>query len=138
MANFTVTQPSGPLVPKFGDYTSGPVAKFESPHGVPEALEHTIDTLGYRELRLFARVFITNYQHTPIDTAKARLTIHLFHGGGGASSGYASKVLTTRVTSYIDGYLAAPILGSSTRFILLPEHLPDGPYLIGVTYYLLP
>jgi hypothetical protein len=56
--------------------------------------------------------------------------------GSGNSFDYELGTLTSDVTSYIDGYVARPIIGNRLRVLCHPENLPPGPYNIYATYYL--
>lgn len=106
-----------------------------------EVFDQTIDTANWNEIRLWVHVFITNYATTPL-TAAAKLRVEFLHVfgitlGGGGQYQYSQPVIPWNgVTSYINGYVSAPIIGEKLRILCLAENLPAGPYQLFVTYYL--
>ena len=88
-----------------------------------------------------SHVFITNYATTPL-TAAAKLRVEFLHVfgitlGGGGQYQYSQPIIPWNgVTSYINGYVSAPIIGEKLRILRLAENLPAGPYQLFVTYYL--
>jgi hypothetical protein len=106
-----------------------------------EVFDKTIDTADWNEIRLWVHVFVTNYATTPV-TAAAKLKGEFFHvfgivlGGGGQFPYRESVIPWNGFTSYINGYVSAPIIGEKLRIVCLAENLPAGPYELFVTYYL--
>ena len=104
--------------------------------------DSTIDTADWREIRVWVHVFVENYAQTPV-TAAAYLNVRFMHvfgyqlGGGGEFHYTQATIPWNNVTSYIDGYVTAPIIGNKLRIVCGPENLPPGPYDVFVTYYLL-
>lgn len=121
------------LVTKMGapdfDYPVGP--------GYAVVFDKTVATKGYREIRVWVHIFITNYETTPV-TSSAKLNVRFMHQfGQGNSFDFAQTELGWNgVTSYIDGYAAQRIIGDKTRIMCHPTNLPAGPYDIFVTCYL--
>lgn len=104
--------------------------------GYQIAFDKNIDTTGFSEIRLWVHIFVDNYKTQPIDTTKAKLTVRFLHQFKGGSFDYTEGVITTKVTSYIGGYIARPIIGNMVRVLCHPENMPPGPYTLNVTYYL--
>jgi hypothetical protein len=84
-------------------------------------------------------VFVSNYATTPV-TASAKLNIkffHLFGIGGAEQFSYRDAVIPWNgVTSYINGFVSAPIIGQKLRIACYAESLPAGPFQLFVAYYL--
>ena len=135
---FTITEISKPVLPRFATLAVHDVHDFPSPFGVPLVGEYTFDTMGYSEIRVFARVFVKNYQTTPIPPGKATLSLMVCHGAGLSSIQVATKKVVSTVTGEISGSLTDKLLGPHTRLLITAEHMPPGPYTVEVTYYLLP
>jgi hypothetical protein len=117
------------------------VATFSEPigPGYPEVFDQVIDVEGYSEIRVWVHVFIRDYQTQPIgpDTQLKVRFMHQFVNGN--SFDYDSGTVTTWAgCSYINGYIAKPIIGKKLRILGVPIHMPPGPYDIIVTYYLVP
>ncbi len=106
-----------------------------------EVFDQTIDVGDWNEIRLWVHVFVSNYATTPV-TAAAKLNVQFFHVfgmqlGGGGQFPYSNAVIPwDGVTSYINGYVSAPIIGEQLRILCYAESLPPGPYELFVTYYL--
>ena len=100
-----------------------------------------IDTKNYAEIRLWVHVFILGFEHAPV-TEAAKLKVRFVHvfghqlGGGGQFDYTQRSISWNQVTSYINGYVTAPIIGDRLRILCIPESLPSGPYNVFVTYYL--
>jgi hypothetical protein len=109
--------------------------------GYSVAFDKTIDTGNWKEIRLWVHVFINNYAQTPL-TAGASLIVrflHVFGGqlGGGGQFDYTQATISWKgFTSFIDGYVTAPIIGDKLRILCHPGNLPPGPYGLFVSYYL--
>ncbi len=91
----------------------------------------------WKEIRVWAHVFIVNYATTPL-TPGANLLLRFMHDfGGGDSFDYeTANIPFLGVTSYIDGYTVKPIIGKELRLLCHPTQLPPGPYNMSVTYLL--
>ena len=106
-----------------------------------EMFDKTINTKDWSEIRLWVHVFVSNYATTPV-TASAKLNVSFFHIfgitlGGGGSYPYSNAVIPWNgFTSYINGFVSAPIIGEKLRIVCFAEDLPTGPYQLFVTYYL--
>ncbi len=114
------------------------VPEFEEPFGpgYQVAFDEVIDTKGYSEIRLWVHVFVDNYATGPV-TSQAQLNVRFLHQFPGGSFDYERQTLGwNNVTSYINGYVARPILGDSLRVLCSPRNMPPGPYDIFVTYLL--
>lgn len=104
--------------------------------------DNIINTADWKEIRVWVHVFVENYAQTPL-TAAAKLNVRFLHvfgqqlGGGGQFDYTRVTIPWNSVTSYIDGYVAAPIIGDKLRIVCDPENLPPGPYNVFVAYYLL-
>jgi hypothetical protein len=115
------------------------VASFPPPlHAVVDKI---IDTAGARDIRVWVHVFVKNYAQTPV-TAAAKLNVRFLHtfggqlGGGGQFDYLQATIPWNHVTSYINGYVAAPIIGDKLRILCIADGVPAGPYQVFVTYYL--
>jgi hypothetical protein len=112
----------------------GPTTPFGPGYDV--LLDTTINVDGWKEVRLWVRVFIDNYATTPLG-ANATLQIRFMHNYGAGSSDYETATIHFQgVTSYIEGYVIKPIIGKELRLLCHPTNLPAGPYTLGVTYLL--
>jgi hypothetical protein len=106
-----------------------------------EVFDKTIDVGDWKEIRLWVHVFVSNYATTPV-TAAAQLNVQFLHVfgvqlGGGGEFIYSNAVIPgDGFTSYINGYVSAPIIGEQLRIVCYAESLPPGPYELFVTYYL--
>ncbi|HME50364.1 hypothetical protein [Mycobacterium sp.] len=106
-----------------------------------EVFDETIDVGDWNEIRLWVHVFVSNYAATPV-TAAAKLNVQFFHLfgmqlGGGGQFPYSNAVIPwDGFTSYINGYVSAPIIGERLRILCFAGSLPPGPYELFVTYYL--
>jgi hypothetical protein len=106
-----------------------------------EVFDETIDVGDWNEIRLWVHVFISNYATTPL-TAAAKLNVQFLHifgiqlGGGGQFIYSNAAISWDHVTSYINGYVSAPIIGEKLRILCYAESLPPGPYELFATYYL--
>jgi len=116
------------------------LASFPTPlHSVVDKI---IDTADSKEVRVWVHVFVKNYAHTPV-TAAAKIDVRFLHtfgsqlGGGGQFDYSQATILWNHMTSYINGYVVAPIIGDKLRILCTANNLPPGPYQVFVTYYLL-
>ena len=100
-----------------------------------------IDTKRYAEIRIWVHVFVRGYEHAQV-TEATKLKVRFMHVfgqqlGGGGQFDYTQRTIPWNyVTSYINGYVTAPIIGDMLRILVIPEGLPSGPYDVFVTYYL--
>ncbi len=112
------------------------------PDPLHAVFDKTVATEDYAQVRVWVQVFVENYAHTPV-TAAARLNVRFLHsfgqqlGGGGQFDYSHATIAWNNVTSYINGYVTAPIIGSQLRILCTAENLPAGPYNVFATYYLL-
>jgi hypothetical protein len=96
-----------------------------------QVFDNTIDTGGYKDIRVWVHVFVKNYAHAPV-TAAAKLSVELLHvfggqlGGGGQFDYIRTSIPWNNVTSYINGYVTAPIMGDKLRILCTGENLPQG------------
>ncbi len=111
------------------------VQAFESPYGIPQIFETTIDVEGYSEIRIFIHVFAENYTYTPI-TSKTSIKATLYHCVSSGSWAYSEEVITSDVTSYINGWFSEKLIGDTLRIVAFAHDFPAGPYTVTVTYYL--
>lgn len=113
------------------------VPAFEEPFGpgYQVVFDEKIETAGFAEIRVWVHVFVENYEANPV-TQNSLLTVRFMHQFPGGSFGYEEGTITSNVTSYIDGYLAKPIIGDKLRLVCSASNMPPGPYNIHVTYYL--
>ena len=113
------------------------VVSLETPFGpgYPIVFDEKIDTEGFSEIRVWVHVSVKNYAATPV-TNTTKLIVRFMHQFPGGSFDYTEGTITSDVTSYINGYLARPIIGERLRILCHPENLPPGPYRIFVTYYM--
>ena len=51
---------------------------------------------------------------------------------------YATTTINSQVASYIQGWTTQKIIGKSIRVLIMPENMPNGPYTISGSYYLVP
>lgn len=107
----------------------------ETVPGYPVIFDKKIQTTGYSEIRVWVHVFVNDYATHPV-TSNTKLLVRFMHEFDGNSFDYAEGTLNFKVTSYINGYVARPIIGNKLRVLCHPENLPPGPYGIDVTYYL--
>jgi hypothetical protein len=113
------------------------VAALDEPFGpgYPVVFDQAVNTEGYAEIRIWVHVFAKNYEMTPI-TTDTRLIVRLMHQFPGGSFDYERQVIKSKVTSYINGYVAKPVIGDTVRILCAAKNMPAGPYKIHVTYYL--
>jgi hypothetical protein len=106
----------------------------------PHALcDKIIDTKKYAEIRLWVHLFVLGEAQVTETTKLNVRFMHVFGHqlGGGGQFDYAQRTIPwNHLTSFIDGYVTAPIIGDSLRILCIPESLPSGPYNVFVTYYL--
>jgi hypothetical protein len=95
-----------------------------------------IEVDGWKEIRLWVRVFIDNYATTPL-TASVNLQMRFMHDFFGGSLDYeTANIHFHGDISSIHGYVIKPIIGKELRLLCHPTNLPAGPYTLGVTYLL--
>ena len=113
------------------------VAALDEPFGpgYPVVFDQAVNTEGHSEIRIWVHVFAKNYEVTPI-TTDTRLIVRLMHQFPGGSFDYERQAIKSKVTSYINGYVAKPIIGDTVRILCGARNMPTGPYKIHVTYYL--
>lgn len=138
MSEFVFRSAAEARLPCVAAYTVKGVASFPSPHGRPQVLEQVFDTLGYREIRVFAQVTIERHEVTPLAIGSASLTWSFYHSTGLSSSLYGQTKASAAVTRCVDLVATQKVFGASTRVVLSADHLPPGPYTVDVTCYLLP
>jgi hypothetical protein len=103
--------------------------------------DNIIYTADWKEIRVWVHVFVEHFATTPV-TAATKLHVRFLHVfgqqlGGGGQFDYTQRTIPwNQVTSYINGYVTAPIIGDKLRILCIPESLPPGPYDVFVTYYL--
>lgn len=113
------------------------VPAFEEPFGpgYQVVFDEKIETKGFAEIRVWVHVFVEDYETNPV-TPSSRLTVRFMHQFPGGSFDYEQGTITSNVTSYINGYVAKPIIGDMLRLLCRASNMPPGPYTIDVTYYL--
>jgi hypothetical protein len=103
--------------------------------------DQVVDTADWKEIRVYVNIFVQNYGQNPV-TAATKLNLRFMHvfghqlGGGGQFDYMQRTISWNQVTSYINGYVTAPLIGDKLRILCIPESLPPGPYDVFVTYYL--
>jgi hypothetical protein len=103
------------------------------------AFDEIINTAGYSEIRLWVHIHVDN-PAAPI-LGNAVINVCFMHKFTGGLFVYASGVITNKSTtingdSDIYGCLMMPIIGDNLQIQGEPENLPNGPYKLDVTYYL--
>jgi hypothetical protein len=104
--------------------------------GYEVLFDSTITVTGWKEIRVWAHVFIDNFATTPV-TSTARLEVRFMHVFTGGSFDYENATIGwNHVTSYIDGYAVKPIIGAKVRLLCHPVDLPPPPYRLTISYLL--
>jgi hypothetical protein len=114
-----------------------PLAAASEPYGpgYPVLFDVNFPVKGWKKIRVWVHVFVDNYETMPIPSS-ARLELRFMHQFTGGSFDYEKAILTTDVTSYINGYADKPLIGEQLRLVCHPENLPVGPYKLTLTYLL--
>ena len=104
--------------------------------GYEVLFDSSVPVDGWKEIRVWVHVFVDNYEATPV-TAAAHLELRFMHGFSGGSFDYDKATIPwNHVTSYINGYVARPIIGQEVRLVCHPVSLPPPPYRLSMTYLL--
>lgn len=138
MTDFTFCGAPEERLPSFAAYSARGVASFPSPNGRLQVLERSFETLGYREIRVFAQVSVDHYEAQPLALGSASLTLGFYHTTEMFSALYGVTRASAAVTRCVDLVATQKVFGATTRILLTTEHLPPGPYSVDVTCYLLP
>ncbi len=104
--------------------------------GYEVLFDSTIAVDGWKEIRVWAHVFVDNYAATPV-TSSAQLELRFMHAFTGGSLDYEKATIPwNHATSYINGYVIKPIIGNQLRLLCHPVSLPPPPYRLTMTYLL--
>lgn len=79
-----------------------------------QLFETSIDTKGYKTLRIFAHINNQEYRENPIPI-RSKFEIVAYYGIGNGSWGYFSKTFHYKSTSGWGGVADIPIVGEKTR-----------------------
>jgi hypothetical protein len=97
----------------------------------------TIETLGYREIRVFAQLFADDYKIQPLPK-EAALRVGLMHELTGLGVPYGGHSFKQEVASYLQGWVTENIFGKKVKLSVDADNLPKGKYTLQLSYYLLP
>jgi hypothetical protein len=96
-----------------------------------------IETLGYREIRVYAQVASRDIKNVPVPK-NAVLKLAFMHQLTGLGIPYQAREFRQQVSALIDGWAIESIYGKDLKLAIDADNLPKGRYTLQLSYYLLP
>ena len=90
-----------------------------------------IDTRGYTQLRIFARIHNEHYSQQPLSDVSS-FQINAFNAIGTGSWGYHSEKFKYRSTSGWSGVTTIPIVGDKTRIAVIVTQMKNSELQVNV------